>query len=250
MPALRRLLLGLLVLIILASPVLAVLNGWVGGQHWPMKRLSVSAPFHYVTQAQIHKATVPYLKKGFFAVDLALINRDLSALHWVEQVEVRKKWPDSLVVSLQEYRPLAIWNGKQMLAEQGSIFAMPNTTLPPLPKFSGQDLQAREMLLFYQKNQPLFRSVGLSIDELSLNDRNAWRVVLSDGLVLDVGRNDVEPRLARFIALLPKIRRDDARKLMQADLRYTNGFALVWKDVPKPQPEVIPPQNMQGLTAI
>ena len=102
MHAFRRLLLGLLVLAILASPVVAVLNGWVGGQHWPMKRLQVSAPFHYVSQQQVQKAVKPYLNRGFFAVDLEAINRSLSAVHWVEQVEVRKKWPDALVVQLQD----------------------------------------------------------------------------------------------------------------------------------------------------
>ncbi len=250
MHALRRLLLGLLVLAILASPVLAVLNGWLGGQHWPMKHLSVSAPFHFVTQAQIQKTITAHLKQGFFAVDLAVINRDLLALHWVERVEVRKKWPDTLVVKIQEFRPLAVWNDKRMLAEQGSIFAIPNTKLPRLPHFYGPDLQAQEIRMFYQQTQPLFGSVGLHIAVLSLNERNAWRVVLSDGLVLDIGRNDIEPRLARFITLLPKIKRDDKRRLMQADLRYTNGFSLVWESTPKTYAEIIPPQIQQGHTSI
>jgi cell division protein FtsQ len=250
MHALRRILLGLLVMAILASPVVAVLNGWVGGQHWPMKRLQVSAPFHYVTQQQIQGAVKPYLNSGFFAVDLGAINRSLSALHWVERVEVRKKWPDALVVQLQEYRPMAVWNGKQMLAEQGSVFAMPKTALPVLPRFTGQDAQAREMLNFYEKTQPMFRTIGLGISELSLNERRAWRVVLSDGLVLDMGRNDVEPRLSRFISLLPKIRRDDPRRLVHADLRYTNGFALVWQEKPTPEADPVPPQNTQGQAVI
>ena len=74
--------------------------------------------------------------------------------------------------------------------------------------------------------------MGLSIATVSLSERNAWRVQLSDGLVLDIGRNDVDLRLARFILLLPKIRREDSRQLVHADLRYTNGFALVWQDIP------------------
>ena len=96
----------------------------------------------------------------------------------------------------------------------------------------------------------MFRSVGLGIRELSLSERRAWRVVLSDGLVLDMGRNDVEPRLSRFISLLPKIRRDDARQLVHADLRYTNGFALVWQEKQQQAPEAIPPQPTQEQAAI
>jgi hypothetical protein len=130
MPAFRRLLLGLLVLAILATPVVAVLNGWVGGGHWPMKRLQVTAPFAFVDQEKVRAAAMPHLKDGFFAVDLKAINAKLQALHWVERVEVRKQWPDTLIVQIHEYRPLAVWNGKQMLAEQGSVFAMPKAKLP------------------------------------------------------------------------------------------------------------------------
>ncbi|MEY3069437.1 MAG: hypothetical protein RLZZ456_1136 [Pseudomonadota bacterium] len=244
MPAFRRLLLGLLVLAILATPVVAVLNGWVGGGHWPMKRLQVTAPFAFVDQEKVRAAAMPHLKDGFFAVDLKAINAKLQALHWVERVEVRKQWPDTLIVQIHEYRPLAVWNGKQMLAEQGSVFAMPKAKLPSLPAFSGHPLQANDMVAFYAGAQPLFQSVGLAITELSISERNAWRVVLSDGLVLDIGRNDADARLARFVALLPKIKREEPRRLVHADLRYTNGFALTWRALAAPAP-VVPPTNLQ-----
>lgn len=237
MQALRRILFGMLVLLIIATPVLAVLGGWVGGQHWPMKHLQVSAPFKFVAPAQVREAVTPHLKRGFFAVDLNAINADLQRLPWVERAEVRKKWPDTLVIGLSEFKPLAEWNGTALVAEQGSIFAKPGGRLPMLPKFSGQAIQAEEMVAFYRAAQPLFQSVGLGIAELDVSERDAWRVVLSDGLVLQVGRNDTDSRLARFIALLPKIRREQAQKqLLHADLRYTNGFALVWRDIPKTNP--------------
>lgn len=250
MHALRHLILGFIVLVILASPIVAVLNGWVGGKHWPMKHMQVSAPFHFVTPEQIQKVTVPYLNGGFFAVDLKSINQKLGNLHWVEQVEVRKKWPDTLVIHIKEYRPIALWNSKQMLAEEGSVFTRPAFKLPVLPQFNGQELQAQEMLSFYQKSQPLFRAVGLSITSVSLSERNAWRVQLSDGLVLEIGRNDVDIRLARFILLLPKIRREDSRQLVHADLRYTNGFALVWQDKPLPTETQSVAQNNTGQALI
>jgi cell division protein FtsQ len=250
MHALRRLILGIIVLAILASPVVAVLNGWVGGKHWPMKHMQVSAPFHFVAPEQVQRVAVPYLSGGFFAVDLNNISKELNSLHWVEQVEVRKKWPDTLVVHIKEYRPIALWNAQQMLAEEGSIFTRPAIKLPALPQFNGHALQAQDMLSFYQKSQPLFRAVGLSITSLSLSERNAWRVQLSDGLVLDVGRNDVDLRLARFIVLLPKIRREDSRQLVHADLRYTNGFALVWQDKPITAETLSVTKNNNGQTVI
>lgn len=246
MLAFRRLLLGLLVLAILASPVVVVLNGWLGGQHWPMKHMKVTAPFEYVSAESVRNATAPHLKKGFFAVDLNAIRHSLRTLHWVERAEVRKQWPDTLIVELKEYRPLAVWNGKQMLAEQGSVFAMPKTRLPTLPKFQGNDLQAQDMVAFYRQAQPLFQSIGLRITELSVSERYAWRVVLSDGLVLEVGRDAEDGRMARFISLLPKIKRDESRRLVHADLRYTNGFALTWL-APLPETTTANAPTTKGL---
>lgn len=246
MQALRRILFGLLVMLIIASPVFAVLGGWVGGQHWPMRHLQVSAPFRFVSPLQVREAVTAHLDKGFFAVDLAAINADLEKLQWVEKAEVRKQWPDTLAVRLVEFSPLAHWNGTSLVAEQGSIFAKPPGKLPALPNFSGQDIQSDEMVVFYHAAQPMFQSVGLSIKELAVSERNSWRIVLSDGLVLQVGRNDTGTRLARFVELLPKIRREQQlKKLIHADLRYTNGFALVWNDLPEAEAPLIQPNTME-----
>ena len=48
-----------------------------------------------------------------------------------------------------------------------------------------------------------------------------------------------QARLARFARMLPQLRNDPARRIVRADLRYTNGFAIVWKEVAPP----VPPQE-------
>lgn len=250
MHALRRLFLGFIVLAILAAPIVAVLNGWIGGKHWPMKRMNVSAPFHFVSPSKVRQIAAPYLKNGFFAVDLGKIDQELSRQHWVEQVEVRKQWPDTLIVQIKEYRPVALWNTKQLLAEEGSVFARPSYAMPPMPQFTGQEAQAKDILQFYKTTQPLFRTVGLAIKNVSLSERNAWRVELSDGMVLEVGRNDVEQRLKRFVRFLPKIKSEETRRLVHVDLRYTNGFALVWQAKPIQESIQPSPTNINGHVAI
>jgi cell division protein FtsQ len=250
MHALRRLFLGFIVLAILAAPIAAVLNGWIGGKHWPMKRMNVSAPFHFVSPSKVRQIVAPYLKNGFFAVDLGKIDQELSRQHWVEQVEVRKQWPDTLIVQIKEYRPVGLWNTKQLLAEEGSVFARPNYALPLMPQFNGQEAESKDILQFYKKTKPMFQAVGLSIKNISLSERNAWRVELSDGMVVEVGRNDVEQRLKRFIRFLPKIKSEDTRQLVHVDLRYTNGFALVWQAKPIQDTTQTMPTNTNGQAAI
>ena len=57
-----------------------------------------------------------------------------------------------------------------------------------------------------------------------------------DGAQVIVGRSDARPRLGRFARMLPQLLDQPQRALRRADLRYTNGFALQWADVPAPAP--------------
>ena len=50
-------------------------------------------------------------------------------------------------------------------------------------------------------------------------------------------------RIARFARLMPQLLAQQAQRLVRADLRYTNGFALSWAPVPK-----APQTGMQGNT--
>ena len=63
-----------------------------------------------------------------------------------------------------------------------------------------------------------------------MSARGSWSLTLSDGLEIEVGRGEPQQRLARFARLMPQIKNDELqRQLVRADLRYTNGFALSWK---------------------
>ena len=45
---------------------------------------------------------------------------------------------------------------------------------------------------------------------------------------LIVGSQEARLRLARFARMLPRLTTGRSEPLARADLRYTNGFALVW----------------------
>ena len=49
-----------------------------------------------------------------------------------------------------------------------------------------------------------------------------------------VGSQEARLRLARFARMLPHLVANRAESLTRADLRYTNGFALVWAEPAAP----------------
>ena len=162
-------------------------------------------------------------------MDMQQVRERIAVLPWVEDAQVRKRWPDRLDVVLTEYRPVAHWGDDRLLAESGALFKAPDVALPRLPRFDGPDARAAEVWNFHGLAMPMFLGMGLQVSRVELNARGGWQLTLSDGLEIAVGRNDSERRLARFARLLRKIRSADSRHLIRADLRYTNGFALVWQ---------------------
>ena len=86
---------------------------------------------------------------------------------------------------------------------------------------------------------------GGGVRGVALDRRGSWSIALANGIEVVLGRNDPQARLARFAPLLPRLLADHGgRRLVRADLRYTNGFALVWGEVMKPAapaPAAMPP---------
>ncbi|MGH8050934.1 MAG: cell division protein FtsQ/DivIB [Arenimonas sp.] len=230
MKALFRLTAWTLAIALVVLPVAAVLNGWIGGERWPMRHLRVSGEFNLVSDQQVRETVLPNVKKGYFAVDLEQVRRNISVLPWVKQVDVRKRWPDRLEVTVAEYKPLARWGENKLLAENGEIFAIPKNAKFKLPLFEAPDANTSDIMSFYSYAKPLFLTMGLQIQSIQMSARGSWSLTLSDGLEIEVGRGEPQQRLARFARLMPQIKNDALnRQLIRADLRYTNGFALSWK---------------------
>ena len=232
MNALLRIAAWALALCLVVAPVFAVLNGWIGGSRWPMRHLLVTGEFRQVSDLRVRSVVLPRVQRGFFAVDLDRLRAELGALPWVKSVEVRKRWPDRIEVSIVEYRPLARWGEGRMLSEHGELFPAPKGLGRQLPLFVGPEAGAGEMIAFHALARPLFLGSGLQVREVRLSARGSWSLLLSDGTEVEVGRSDVEHRLQRFSHLLPRLTNNEPRRLARADLRYTNGFALVWGPTP------------------
>jgi cell division protein FtsQ len=236
MNALLRIAAWVLAVCLVVAPVFAVLNGWIGGSRWPMRHLVVTGEFRQVSDGRVRAVVLPLVQQGFFAVDLERLRVHLRKLPWVKSVEVRKRWPDRLEVTIVEYRPLARWGAQRMLSENGELFPAPKGLGARLPLFEGPDARAAEMISFHSSARPLFLGSGLQVSTVRLSARGSWSLRLSDGTEVEVGRSDSQHRLERFSRLLPRLRAQDPRPLTRADLRYTNGFALVWGPLHAPAP--------------
>ena len=104
--------------------------------------------------------------------------------------------------------------------------------MPPrhLPLLEGPDARVADVVALYNEASELFARQSLRVASLALDARGSWSLALSDGSQVVVGKSEARLRLQRFARLLPQLRAQKQTPLARADLRYTNGFALVWKE--------------------
>ncbi|KAF1708840.1 cell division protein FtsQ [Pseudoxanthomonas kalamensis DSM 18571] len=229
MNAILRIAAWLLALALVVLPVVAVFNGWIGSDRWPLTRLRVHGELQRVDAAQLRQVVQPYAQRGFFAVRLRDAQDAVQALPWVEHAEVRKRWPDVMEIRIVEHRPFARWGEDRLLSEQGRLFPVPEgLAVDALPQLDGPDNQTREVVALYNEARQMFGALGLGVDTLGMDRRGSWSLQLSNGTRVVVGRADARPRLGRFARMLPQLLSRHAAPLLRADLRYTNGFALQW----------------------
>lgn len=229
MTAALRTLVWALALAVVALPVVAVLQGWIGAERWPLRTLRVAGDLVHVEDAALRGAVLPHVQDGFFAMRLADAQAAVAALPWVESAEVRKRWPDVVEVQVTEHRPFARWGEERLLSEQGTLFPAAGIEPPPrLPSLHGPDSRVGEVVSLYNESRELFAPLGYEVRELALDTRGSWSLVLSNGTRITIGSQQAHPRLERFARLLPQLLQARTERLQRADLRYTNGFALVW----------------------
>ena len=229
MNALLRILAWLLAVALVALPVVAVLNGWVGAERWPLSRLRVTGQFERVQDEQLRAAVAPYARAGYFAVKLEDAQRAVERLPWVESAQVGKKWPDVLEVGVVEHRPFAHWGQDRMLSERGRLFPRPAELAGArMPHLDGPDARSGEVVDVYNEALAMFAPLGYRVTHLAVDARGSWSLTLDNGLEVMVGRDDAHTRLQRFVRVLPQLLVRQARPLERADLRYTNGFTLQW----------------------
>ncbi len=237
MKPVARFLVWVLAVALVALPVVAVVEGWWGSAHWPLRTLRVQGELQRVDRAQLQAVVMPHAQRGFFAVDLEAVQQAVDKLDWVDRAEVRKHWPDVLEVRIREFRPFARWGQDRLLSERGHLFPIRKLQVPAgLPLLDGPETRVPEVVALYNQAREQLADVG-GIRGVALDRRGSWSITLRDGTQVVLGRNDPVPRLARFAPLLPALQSGHPmQRLQRADLRYTNGFALVWAKVDAANP--------------
>ena len=200
----------------------------------PVRQVALQGEIRHVTREQAETAARASAVGTFFSVDLDAVRRSFEALPWVRKVEVRRLWPDRLQVAIEEHVALARWGADtramRLVNIHGEVFAGEFADAERLPQFAGPQGTAQEVARRYAAFRQTLAPLKVEPRQVLLSPRYAWQLRLSNGLTLELGRDQLKEsvleRLSRFVAHYAQTLGGLNRRLDYVDLRYPNGFAL------------------------
>jgi cell division protein FtsQ len=179
---------------------------------------------HHVTAEQARLVVQQRLRGNFFSADLDATRAAFIKLPWVRDANVRRQWPDGLVVKLEEHQPLARWNDDALLNSYGEVFKA--ATDLDLPHLSGPAGSEHEVAQAWQDFSRILAPLKARPVSVALNDRRSWWVALDNGMSIALGREQAAERLTRWVGLYQVSMAQLGAPVAGVDLRYPKGFAV------------------------
>lgn len=227
-------LLGMLALSLLASGL------WWGAQQpaFTLKVIRVvgveGRPLNYVNHLTVKNTALPRLKGNFFTVDLESVRHAFEAVPWVRQASVKRQWPNHLVVTIEEHRPLGTWGDQgKLVSVKGDVFTANLAEAEEggaLSELSGPAGSEKEVVARLYDLRTWLSPIGVEPVKLVLSERYAWTAELDNGVVLELGRewdNDtLRSRVERMVGVYPQLVARLPDRIETLDLRYRNGLAV------------------------
>ena len=214
--------------------VVAITMGHVGTL-WLMDRpidsVKINGAFERVSAVQLEEVLSPHVQTGFLNADLHAMRADLANIPWVANASVRRRWPGSIEVQIIEQQHSACWGERGLLNIKGELFVMEASHVPvELPRLDGPDGFEGKVAAMYFHIEKRLEQRGMGAVSLRLDGRGAWEFELNNGIQVRLGASTVEQRLNRFFIALDRVLSSQVEHVDYIDMRYTNGFAIGWKD--------------------
>lgn len=196
----------------------------------PIKYVRTEGVFQYLSKDEIKTALMPLVATDFFDADMQAIHQAVAQLTWVDAVSVKRVWPDAIDIKIREKQPYVRWGQNSLVSVRGEIITPKNIDqFIYLPVLQGPDQQQLKTLEIMKGVNTALADQSMKMAEFTINDRWAWKIKLTTGLEILLGRNEQLKKLQRFLKTLEVLGPEQVDKIAVVDLRYPNGYAVSWK---------------------
>lgn len=195
----------------------------------PIRNVGVAGEFTHLSPVRLQERVGNVVRGGFFSVNVEKIQETLLEEPWISDVAVKRVWPDRIIVTIGEQVAIAQWGADGLLNADGEIFRPDRSSFPSgLPVLQGPENSGHTVLEMFDHIKTILPP-DMSLQQLILSDRRSWELKLESGPVVRFGKNDVIPKLQKFLDYMAAGGMNNLAEIEYIDMRYTNGFAVMRK---------------------
>jgi len=196
----------------------------------PVKYVRVEGVFQHLSKDELKTALLPWVNTGFLEANMQAIQQVVASLPWVKTVTVKRIWPDTIDIKVAEKIPYVRWGENSLTTEQGVIFTPKDIAeFSHLMILTGPKDQQLKVLEIMKGITTALADQSIALAEFHINDRWSWKIKLTTGLEILLGRDEQLKKLQRFLKTLTVLKKEQVEQIAIVDLRYPNGYAVSWK---------------------
>ncbi len=178
------------VLILIFCGVHYIVKNW-----FTVNKIIIEGNIKHITPVQLSYIAHNKLHGTFFTLDISGLKAEFQEIPWVRQVSLKRHFPHTIVVKIQEYNALARIGDDDLLAENGEVFDGADDSVN-LPIFYVEPERAGIALDKYKQIQGVLQKHNASLVKLWLNPPQLTRFVTNQNLMVTICDDDISHKLA------------------------------------------------------
>lgn len=197
-------------------------------QMWPIQHIVVKGHYANVDVSPLRQILSHDINGDLLGLSLAKLGREISAISWVDGVQLIRKLPSTLIVVVNEKKPVAHWNKSTFLDSKGQVFSgLHQVDDKKLVQLSGPDDEVHGVLAHYLFFKKAVKPLSLKIASVQLSNRLSWTVVTASGMQIQLGQKNTVDKMRRFVNAYPYLLKNNKHNpVTRVDLRYPHGMAV------------------------
>lgn len=199
-------------------------------KNFPIRQVKIVGSYDHLDKKALQDIISSYTKNGFFYINVISMKYKILALPWVSSAEIRRKWPDTIVVTLVQEQAVAKWGDNILVNKKLHLFTPPLATFPPgLPMFFGTEERLVEIFNVYTQAQNVLNSLNFKINKIIMQPHQYWELQLENGTILYLKESQALNQLEFLVKIYAKLTHEHENPPKSIDLRYADGLAVKWE---------------------
>jgi cell division protein FtsQ len=206
---------------------------------FPIRTVVVEGVYQHTSQSQLKERVLSQADRGFFNLDISTIQQEVEELPWVDRAYVRRIWPESINVLIEEHTPVARWGNDGLVSDKFKLFfppklggaedALVSNLVHELPVLYSPVRRHAALLKLHRETEPLFRAIEAPLVGISEDERRSVTLMLDGDVQVVIGHRLIAERIERFVDIFRSYVAPVYDDVARVDMRYTNGFAMARK---------------------